>query len=65
MKHGWDDSEGKIRKYWEEKPVGYDFIHHKSKIDLVLNPGVRGKRPANNRPSICTDLKIFFRKRKV
>ena len=46
------------------KPDGYDSTHHKSKIGLVLNPGVRNKRPVNNHPDICKALK-FFSKRKV
>jgi hypothetical protein len=60
MKHGWYDSEGGTRKILGGIPVGYDFIHHKSKVGLVLNPGVHGKGPANNRPSICAALKFFF-----
>jgi hypothetical protein len=46
------------------KPVGYNFIHHRSPIGLVLNPDVRGKSPANNRMSNGTALKNFS-KRKV
>ena len=60
MKHGWYDSEGGTRKIRGGKLVGYEFIHHKSKIGLILKPGVRGKRPANNRPNICAALKNFF-----
>ena len=47
MESWWNDS---IRGYgsaWEETCPGH-ILHHKSHIDIMSKPGLRGNRPATN-----------------